>query len=145
MMKLVVSTTHDVNVNVNVNIPQLADLLAVLGGSTIAETLQRIEDKMNDFDAKLDRLEASVNAFSEREAKEDEETVLTKAENAKLKQELADLQALREADKITPEQDARLEAILKRIDDSNKISSEVLPPVEPPADGDVTVDEVPAE
>jgi uncharacterized protein (DUF342 family) len=93
----------------------------------IKTALDIIEAHMASFEEKLARLETSVTAWNERELKEDEDTVLTKSENTKLKKELADLQALHDAQKATPEQEARFEALLKQIDESNKISSEVIP------------------
>jgi hypothetical protein len=107
---------------------------------SIKTTLERIEVHMATFEDKLARLETSVTAWNERELKEDEDSVLTKAEVTRLTKELADLQALHDSEKATPEQEARFEALLKQIDESNKISSEVLPeptPEEPtePEDG----------
>lgn len=116
-----------IEVDVNINAPWFADLLVFLGGSTIAEALSRIEDKVSDLTPRLDRLEATLNAFDQREAAEDEQSVLDKAEITRLKTELADLQTKVDANTATPEEQARFEALLTRIDASNKVPSEVLP------------------
>lgn len=145
------TTQHRVDFHICVDMPQLADLLAVLGGRTIADTLARLEQHMLDFDKKMDTLEKKLDEFDAREAKEDEDFVLSKAENKKLKEDLAALQAEIEASGSTPEREARFAALLERIDNSNKVDSEVLPeptpepePTPPPdGGGEIPVEEVP--
>ena len=132
-MKIHVSSTHDFTFTVN--LPQLADLLVVLGGTSIPRTLARIEARMATFEENLARMEQTLDAFDQREAQEDADHVLSKAEVERLTAELAALKAEMEAGTLTPERQARFDALLKRIEDNNKIPDEVLPePTEPPAE-----------
>jgi septal ring factor EnvC (AmiA/AmiB activator) len=124
-MKLTIQTTHEFNVTVN--LPQLADFLAVLGGSSIPQTLARMENHMATFQENLTRLEAKLDEFDARELKEDDDHALSKAEVTRLTKELADLQAQLDAGETSPELQARFDALTARIDASNNIPSDVLP------------------
>ena len=134
-MKLTIATTHEITVN----LPQLADLLAVLDGASIPATLAQVRNMMATFDEKMDQLTTTVNAFNEREMAEDSDHALSKAEVKRLTDELAALQAERAAGTLTPEQEARFDEVIRQIHDSNNVPDEVLP-----EDGEPTEDQPPA-
>jgi peptidoglycan hydrolase CwlO-like protein len=118
-----IATTHEVTVN----LPQLADLLAVLGGVSIPATLSELRRMMATFDEKMDKLKATVDEFNARELAEDADHALSKAEVTRLTKELADLQAERDAGTLTAAQEARVDEIIAEIAASSNVPDEVLP------------------
>lgn len=125
-----VTTTADGHYAATFLADDLADLIHLLnaaGGTTLTDTLKRLETTMATAAQKLAELEEAIDAFDAREQAEDAADALTKAEVTRLQGELAALQADLDAGKLTPEMEARMDALIERIKASNVIPDEVLP------------------
>lgn len=116
------------------DLSDLIHLLAASGGTTITQTLARLETFMATAAQKLDELERAVDEFDAREQAEDAEHALTVAEVESLKAEISALQAQLEAGNLPPDQEARLDSLIARIKASNSIPDEVLPDEAPPGE-----------
>lgn len=132
-MKLInVTTTANGQYSATFTATDLADLIHLLtaaGGPTpnLIEALDRLDLHMATAAQKLAELEEAIDAFDAREQEEDAADALTKAEVIRLQGELAALQADLDAGKLTPEMEARMDALIERIKASNVIPDEVLP------------------
>jgi chromosome segregation ATPase len=105
----------------------LIHLLAAAGGPTLTDSFARLESDMATAAKKLADLEKAIDEFDEREALEDAEHAMSKAEVARLTDELRVLQERLDAGELSQELEARMEALIGRIRASNVIPDEVLP------------------
>jgi hypothetical protein len=119
------------------DLTDLIHLLAAAGGPTISQALARLETMMATASQKLDELETVVTEAEQKDALQDAEFSLSKAEVTRLTDELRILKEQQANGELSPENVQRIDALIERIRAIDAIPDAVIPegpPAEPPAE-----------
>lgn len=141
MMKLI--TTHTFTFDVNVNIPQLADLLAVLGGRTIADTLSQIEAQMaQSFAELMEEIRVATQEIKDQKTAADAAEVQEDADAAARDQanadKIAELQAQIDSGTLSQAQKDQAAAAIAALREAAGVGT---PATEPPTEEPPTAPE----